>query len=66
MNRTRIVAVAAAVLLAASAAAAEVQTREIEYTDSRGSGIAIQLCSASPARGDVNCVKFPPRPLSPL
>ena len=33
MNRTHIVAMAAAVLLAASAAAAEVQTREIEYTE---------------------------------
>ena len=31
MNRTYIVAVAAAVLLVASAAAAEVQIREIEY-----------------------------------
>ena len=33
MNRTYIVAVAAAVLLVASAAAAEVQTREIEYKE---------------------------------
>src|SRR6267143_1019887 len=33
MNWTNIVAVAAAVLLAASAAAAEVQTREIEYNE---------------------------------
>ena len=33
MNRTHIVAVAAAVLLVASAAAAEVQTREIEYKE---------------------------------
>ena len=33
MNRTQIVAVAAAVLLVASAAAAEVQTREIEYKE---------------------------------
>jgi hypothetical protein len=33
MNRTYIVAVAAAVLLFASAAAAEVQTREIEYKE---------------------------------
>ena len=33
MNRTHIVALAAAVLLAASVAAAEVQTREIEYKE---------------------------------
>ena len=33
MNRTYIVAVTAAVLLVASAAAAEVQTREIEYKE---------------------------------
>ena len=33
MNRTHIVAVTATVLFAASAAAAEVQTREIEYKD---------------------------------
>jgi len=33
MNRKYIVAVAAAVLFAASAAAADVQTREIEYTE---------------------------------
>ena len=33
MNRTHIVAVAAAVLLVASAAAAEVQTREIDYKE---------------------------------
>lgn len=57
MNRITIVVVATAMLLAASSAAAEVQTREIEYKDSRGSGIAIQHCSASSARGDVLCVK---------
>lgn len=57
MNRTHIVAVAAAVLLAASTAAAEVQTREIEYKEGEavlqgltgmGSGLAIQHCGDRP------------------
>ena len=58
MNRIHIVAVAAAVLLVASAAVAEVQTREIEYKEGgavlqglMGADKSVRNHFASSARG---------------